>query len=151
MPAVTLRAPRSDTVAGVTFRATTLRHPPVRAALRADMAAELNRLETQAAVLERDARNARSILVERGLDLVPDQPRRFAWEAASSRWIRYAVKAWRASAKWTSWAVRTWTPYIATGFRLAKRGAVEAALYCSFAVVTIAVFTLAIMVLAPPD
>jgi hypothetical protein len=151
MPAVTSRAPRLVTTSGTTFRASTRRQPLKGATLRADMAAELNRLETQAAVLERDARNARSILVERGLDLVPDQPRRFAWEAARSRWMRSAAKAWRASTEWTTWAARTWTPYIATGFRLAKRGAVEGALYCTFAGVTIAVFTLAIVVLAPPD
>jgi hypothetical protein len=151
MPAVTLRAPTVVASSGATFRATTRRQPLKGATLRPDMAAELNRLETQAAVLERDARNGRSVLVERGLDLVTEQPNRFAWEAARSRWIRSAVKAWRASTEWLTGVVRTSTPYIATGFRFAKRGAVEAALYCTFAAVTISVFTLTIVVLAPPD
>ncbi len=151
MPAVTLRTARPDRLSSAALRATIRRQPLKGATLSSDMAAKLNRLETQAAVLERDARNGRSVLVEKGLDLVPDQPRRFAWEAARSRWMRSAAKSWRVSTEWATWAVRTSIPYIATGLRLAKRGAVEAALYCTFAGVTIAVFTLAIVVLAPPD
>jgi hypothetical protein len=142
MPAVTLRTLKPHTVRAHTLRAGTL---------RADMAAELNRLETQAAVLERDARNTRAILVERGLDLAPEPPPTFAWDEARSRWMRNAAKAWRASVKWADWAVRTSTPYVATGFRLAKRGVVEAAVSITFAGATLAAFTLAILVIAPPD
>src|SRR5450631_2027947 len=131
MPAVTLR----------TLKPHTMRAPALRAyALRADMAAELNRLETQAAVLERDARNTRAILIERGLDLAPERPPNFAWGAARSRWMRKAVKAWRGSVAWANWAVRTSTPHIATGFRLAKRGVVEAAVSLTFAGATLAAF-----------
>ena len=155
MPAVSLQTPKlglkPGQVRGVPLRATPQKLPFKGATLRADMAAELNRLETQAAVLERDARNARAILIEQGLDLVSEQPRRFAWEAARSRWMHNAAKCWRACAGWTDWTVKTAIPYIATGFRLAKRGAVEATLYCTFAGATIAVFTLAILMFAPPD
>jgi hypothetical protein len=132
MPAVTLRTLRVGT-------------------LGADMAAELNRLETQAAVLERDARNARAILIEKGLDLAPERPRYSKWEVAGSRWIRRAIKAWRSSVEWSQWAVRTSMPYLGTGLRLAKRGVVEAAVSVTFAGAAIAAFTLAILIVAPPD
>jgi hypothetical protein len=157
MPALMLRTSKPLAVPAPTVRTRTVGAPTAGAptlrtnTLRADMAADLSRLETQAAVLERDARNSRAILVERGLDLAPERPPYFAWEAARSRWMRKAAKTWRVSVEWADWAVRTSTPYIATGFRLAKRGVVEAAVSLTFAGATLAAFTLAILVIAPPD
>jgi hypothetical protein len=115
------------------------------------MAAELNRLETAAAVLERDVRNGRAMLIERGLNLAPQQQRTIDWENAFLRSAHNVVAAWFSATGAVQRLVRTVSPYVALTFRIAKRCVIEGALSCAIAVGSLAATTLAILMLAPPD
>jgi hypothetical protein len=118
--------------------------------LSADMAVKLNQLETATAVLERDTRNGRAVLVERGFGLPQPQAPMVDWEATRSRWlkrIQLARQAAITAAVWLRWLLRG---PLATAFRIARRAVVEGAICFLAACGVLAAFALAIIVLAPP-
>jgi hypothetical protein len=119
--------------------------------LRPDVAAELNRLETGAAMLERDARNSHATLVELGF-VFTDVPSPFhAWETARFRALRGIARTWRTLHAAGTWLERTArSPRTATALRLARRCAMEGVAYVLIAGGLLIPFTLAILVLAPP-
>jgi hypothetical protein len=118
--------------------------------LRADMAVKLNQLETATAVLERDTRNGRAVLVERGFGLPLPKAPVVDWEATRARWLRRIQLARQtaiASAVWLRWLLRG---PLATAFRIARRCILDAVICCLAACGVLAASALAIIVLAPP-
>ena len=114
------------------------------------MAAKLTQLETATAVLERDTRNGRAVLVERGFGLPAPLAPVLDWDATRSRWlkrIQLARQAAIAVAAWLRWLL--WGP-LATAFRIARRCVVDGAICFVAACGVLAAFAAAIIVLAPP-
>jgi hypothetical protein len=118
--------------------------------LSADMAAKLSQLETATAVLERDTRNGRAVLVERGFGLpLPPAPT-MDWDAMRSRWlmrIHFARQVAITAAVWLRWLLRG--PF-ATAFRIACRCVIDGAICFVAACGVLAAFAAGIIVLAPP-
>lgn len=124
--------------------------PSVTPHLRTDFAAKLRQLETGAAVLERDARKEQAGLIERGFELPITATHFSGWRAVPSRLLAPLVRIAHAFAAPLRWLKRT-APYIAGAFRIARRCVIDGAICVVIAAVTLIPFTLAILVLAPPE
>jgi hypothetical protein len=122
-----------------------------RSALRADVAAELRRLETQAAVLERDLRKRRALLIEQGLDISFKQSRKIDPASEIARVAHRMLDHVRAANAAARRFVRRVTPHVVLAFRIAKRCVIEGALSCAIAAGSLAATALAIIALAPPE
>lgn len=118
--------------------------------LRADFAAKLSQLETGTAVLERDARKERAGLIERGFDFPLTSTHLADLRAAPSRLLAPFVRLAGPFATALRWLKRT-APYVAGAFRIGRRCVIDGAICLVIAAVALAPFTLAILLLAPPE
>ncbi len=119
--------------------------------LRPDVAAQLNRLEMGAAVLERDARNSHAALVELGFDFPVARSPFLGLVKARSRALRILGATWgaaRATVGWVDRAARS--PRTATALRITYRTAREGVACVLLAFALLIPMALAIIVLAPP-
>jgi hypothetical protein len=119
--------------------------------LRPDLAAQLNQLELAAAVLERDARNGRAILIELGL-ASPLAAQHLSWlEAATGLWARTVKRTWRPAVRSFAAVKRiAQSQEVATGVRVTWGMLQEGVVYLSIAFAVMIPLVLAIIVFAPP-
>lgn len=118
--------------------------------LRAEVASKLNQLETGAAVLERDVRNRRALLAERGFTFPAQHVRHSYWNALGARCrngLGRTGRAYLAARWWLGWAL----PHIAFAWRVAQRCAIEGLMCLAAAAVALIPLVAAIIVLAPPE
>jgi hypothetical protein len=120
--------------------------------LNADLAAKLDRLETGTAVLEQDARNRRTVLVELGLASPAARARIFGWAAAQSKWLTIFGVTRDAAIGSLAWLERTLrSPHVATAFRVMRSWLRDGAVYLSLACAALIPFVLGVLLLAPPE
>jgi hypothetical protein len=112
----------------------------------------LNQLELGAAVLERDARNGRAILIELGLDLPPVHRRFVSWHAARIKSRTTLEATSRAAIRSLAWMVRVArNPRLATALRIIRNWITDCVKWLSVACVTLLSLVLVILLVAPPD
>lgn len=117
--------------------------------LSADLASKLDKLETQAAVLERDARNGRSITT---IALNASQTRADFFVVKEAVWPRVfgsAHRVVRSSLVWLHSAARS--PRLHVALRSIREWLLEGVIVLSLTCAALLAVVVAILLLAPPD
>jgi len=120
--------------------------------LRPELAAQLGELELAAAVLERDTRNGRAILVELGIDLPLKRRRLFSLTAVRATLRATLQAAPRAVIRFFAWTMRAVrSPRLTSALRIVRQTITDLLASISLACLTLLSLTLAILLVAPPD
>lgn len=120
--------------------------------LRPELASKLSELEVGAAVLERDARNGRAILIELGLAPPPRRNRFFGWRATLSRSLTNFRAASRAAIRCLAWIGRiVGGPRLATALRVLRGWLSDGVKCVSLACAMLVALTFVVLLVAPPD
>lgn len=117
--------------------------------LSADLATKLDQLETQAAVLERDARNGRSSTT---IALNASQTRATFVVVKAAVWPRVfgsAYRALRSSLVWLDSSARS--PRLHSALRTTRDWLLESVFVLSLTCAALLAVVIAILLLAPPD
>jgi hypothetical protein len=117
----------------------------------ANLAAELSRLESATAVLERDARNRRALLSELGIVSHSTSALLLRWLMAQSRWLDRLARSTRAGFRAAVARERALRPHLATAVRVTWSWLHDVAVIGSAACVALIPFVLAILIFATPE
>ena len=112
----------------------------------------LNQLELGAALLERDARNGRAILTERGIPLPRSRRRIFslrAGRATSQAILQAATRSRIRSIAWIMRLVRS--PRLSAALRITGYCIIDGVKAISIACVILLLWVLPLLLVAPPD
>ena len=117
-----------------------------------ELSLKLGELEIGTALLDRDARCGRSVLIELGLELPPRARRALSWRRATFTVLELGSAALRAAVRCQSRTSRALgSPRVANALRIAAVWLIEGAKGLFVACAMVVTFTITILLVAPPD
>ena len=117
-----------------------------------ELALKLGDLEVGTALLDRDARRGRSVLIELGFDFPPRARRALSWRRATFTLLEMCSAAFRAAARCRGRTARlVGSPRVTNALRIAAVWLIEGAKGLFVACAMVVIFTITILLVAPPD